>query len=206
MKVIHFAAGAALLMATGAAAAAAPSPQATQQLTEFVRDTWKVPEFQLGRSAVLSTVALRVSTYSSPFFIHRSQMDALGRKAGELEQLCTSQAGSWQYVGLPLVEKGEPPQRGLTDVEVFRQTVVAMLRQPEPLVADALEYALKNKWLGRYECALNGGTAWSAAISFDRAQARTTGPTTTYRDVTLKIGLSDGGQSGQQKAVDAGQR
>lgn len=205
MKVIRFAAGAALLMATAAATAAALSPQATQ-LTEFVRDTWKVPEFQLGRSAVLSTVTLRVSTYSSPFFIHRAQMDALGKKAGELEQLCTSQTGSWQYVGLPLIEKGEPPQRGLTDVEVFRQMVVAMLRQPEPLVADALEYALKNKWLGRYECAVDGGTAWSATISFDRAQARTTGPTSTYRDVTLKIGLADGGQSGQQKAVDAGQR
>lgn len=187
---------AALLMATAAAMASPLSPQTTQ-LTEFVRDTWKVPEFQLGRSVVLSTVPLRVSTYSSPFFIHRSQMDALGKKAGELEQLCTSQAGSWQYVGLPLTEKGEPPQRGLSDVEVFRQIVVAMLRQPEPLVGDALEYALKNKWLGRYECSVGGAAAWRATISFDRAQARTTGPTTTYRDVTLKIGLADGAQVSQ---------
>ncbi|WP_336696242.1 MULTISPECIES: hypothetical protein [Burkholderiales] len=59
MKLIHVAAGAALLMATAVTTAGAPSPQATQ-LTEFVRDTWKVPEFQLGRSAVLSTVALRI--------------------------------------------------------------------------------------------------------------------------------------------------
>ena len=105
-----------------------------------------------------------------------------------------------------LIEKGEPPQRGLSDVEVFRQIVVAMLRQPEPLVGDALEYALKNKWLGRYECSVDGAAAWRATISFDRAQARTTGPTATYRDVTLKIGLADGAQVGQQKAVDADQR
>lgn len=196
MKVIQSAAAAALFMATAAAMAAPLSPQATQ-LTEFVRDTWKVPEFQLGHSVVLSTIPLRVSTYSSPFFIHRSQMDALGKKAGELEQLCSSQAGSWQYVGLPVIEKGEPPQRGLSDVEVFRQIVVAMLRQPEPLVGDALEYALKNKWLGRYECAVGGAAAWRATISFDRAQARTTGPTSTYRDVTLKIGLAEGGQAAQ---------
>ncbi|MBO0501756.1 hypothetical protein J1C51_23565 [Chromobacterium haemolyticum] len=196
MKVIQSAAVAALFMATAAAMAAPLSPQATQ-LTEFVRDTWKMPEFQLGRSVVLSTIPLRVSTYSSPFFIHRSQMDALGKKAGELEQFCSSQAGSWQYVGLPVIEKGEPPQRGLSDVEVFRQIVVAMLRQPEPLVGDALEYALKNKWLGRFECAVGGAAAWRATISFDRAQARTTGPTSTYRDVTLKIGLAEGGQSAQ---------
>lgn len=205
MKVIQRAAVAALLMATVASMAAPLSQQATQ-LTEFVRDTWKVPEFQLGSSVVLSTVALRVSTYSSPFFIHRAQMDALGKKAGELEQLCAGQAGSWQYVGLPLNEKGEPPQYGLSDVEVFRQIVVAMLRQPEPLVGDALEYALKNKWLGRYECSVGGAIAWRATISFDRAQARTTGSTTTYRDVTLKIGLADGGQTDQQKAVNAAQR
>ena len=197
MKTIYQATLAAVLMSATAAMAGPLSPQGSQ-LSEFVRDTWKVPEFQLGRSVILSTIPLRVSTYSSPFFIHRSQLDNLGQKAGELEQLCKSQTGNWQYVGLPQVEKNQPPKRGLSDIELFRQTVTAMLRQPEPLVADALEYALKNKWLGQYECGVDGKTAWRANIGFDRAQARTTGPTSTYRDVTLKIALADGGQMSQQ--------
>lgn len=46
-----------------ALAAAAARVDYAKTLADFVQQSWKVPSFQLGRDAVMSTVSLRVLTY-----------------------------------------------------------------------------------------------------------------------------------------------
>lgn len=68
--------------------------------------------------------------------------------------------------------------------------VQAALKQPDPLVADALEYALRQKWLDRFECQREA-SAWSAGISYAK-WANRGDRGLVYKDVTLKVELAEG--------------
>jgi hypothetical protein len=90
---------AALICMHGTAFANDSSAAKPESLASFVQQAWKIDGFQLGRDAVNSTVTMRVSTYISPAFIHRGQMEGLGLKAKELSELCSRQGGEWAYLG-----------------------------------------------------------------------------------------------------------
>lgn len=156
-----------------------------------MQQNWKLHGFHLGRDSVLSTVPLRVSTYSSPPFIHRGQLENLRIKSQELAGLCERQGGQWRYVGPPMLDKpalGQPLQAnpaaavrapvteaGMRDVvkigeqgvaaDVWKAMVQAALKQPDPMVADALEYAMRQKWLGCFECQREGQLGWLASAT-----------------------------------------
>lgn len=189
-----------------------------ETLSQFIQQGWKVPNFQLGRDSVMSTVPLRISTYSSPPFIHRGQLENLGGQSKDLGGLCERQSGQWRYVGPPVVDKptGQPlppnaptadavnqapvSEAGIQGVvktseqgvasDVWKMMVRDMLKQPDPLVADALEYAVRQKWLGRFECQ-GAVSSWSASISYAK-WANRTDRGNAYKDVTLKVVLTDG--------------
>lgn len=196
---------------------AAADASAAGQLTlaEFVRSEWRIPDFKPGRDELLATVALRVSTYSSPHFIHRGQVERLGDRASALRALCERQGGRWDYVGMPTARRGSEAaatagprvdpaaypttpegahalvrdSERQTAEDVLKATVRAMMRAPDPLTASAIEDALRNRWLGRFEC--KGDTeAWTAAISYRNYAARKEPSGLTYRDVTLGIELA----------------
>jgi hypothetical protein len=190
-----------------------------ETLSQFIQQSWKVPSFQLGRDSVMSTVPLRISTYSSPPFIHRGQLENLSGQSKDLGGLCERQSGQWRYVGPPVVDKptsGQPlppnaatadavnhapvSEAGIQEIvktgeqgvasDVWKMMVRDMLKQPDPLVADALEYAVRQKWLGRFEC-LGAVSSWSASISYAK-WANRTDRGNAYKDVTLKVVLTDG--------------
>lgn len=189
-----------------------------ETLSKFIQQSWKVPGFQLGRDSVMSTVALRVSTYSSRPFIHRGQLENLGGQSKELGGLCERQNGQWRYVEPPVADKptsGQPLQpnaatanvvnhaavseTGIQEIvktgeqgiasDVWKMIVRDMLKQPDPLVTDALEYAVRQKWLGRFECQ-GAGSSWAAYISYAR-WANRADHGSAYKDVTLKVDLTD---------------
>ncbi len=190
-----------------------------ETLDKFVQQSWKLPNFQLSRDVVMSKVPLRVSTYSYPSFIHRGQLNNLATRSKDLAGFCEQQGGQWRYLGPPVAEKSEPSQQpmpsntaladavnrapvtenGMRDIvkmaeqasmsDVFKSLARSMLKQPDPLVADAIEYAMRQKWLGRFECQRDT-TTWSAKISYAE-WANRTDRTLIYKDVTLKIELAE---------------
>jgi len=207
---------AALIGMHGTAFADDSSAAKQESLASFVQQAWKIDGFQLGRDAVNSTVPMRVSTYMSPAFIHRGQMEGLGLKAKELSELCSRQGGEWAYLGLPPArsERGQPlasgsslagaaasappTEAGMRDfvkageqsvaADVAKAFIAALQQAPDALVADALENAVRWKWLGRFECRRDAAP-WTATISFSKWAARTE-KSYVYRDVTLKIELA----------------
>lgn len=199
--------------------AAEQSAGQTETLTQFVQQSWKVQGFQLDRDSVLSMVPLRVSTYSTPAFIHRSQLEKLRSKSQELAGLCERQGGQWHYLGMPMADKptlGRPLSSGsamadaierapVTEADmrdlvktgeqgiaadIAKAMVQTMLRQPDPLVAEALEYAVRMKWLGRFKCQREAA-AWWAEISYAK-WANHADRGLIYKDVTLKVELAEG--------------
>lgn len=211
-------AGAAIILPALSLAADQTTIQ-TETLAGFVQQSWKVPNFQLGRDVVMSTVPLRVSTYSHPPFIHRGQLENLGGQSKDLSGLCERQSGQWRYVGPPVADKSTsgrplPPNVATADAvnhapvseagiqavvktgeqgvanDVWKMMVRNMLKQPDPLVADALEYAARQKWLGRFECQ-GAGSSWTASISYAK-WANRADRGNAYKDVTLKVDLADG--------------
>ncbi len=209
-------AGISALALNGLANGASSTPSEAENLADFVQQAWKIEGFQLGRDAVNSTVPMRVSTYMSPAFIHRGQMEGLGLKAKELSELCSRQGGEWNYLGLPppRSERGQPlasgsslagaaasaphTEAGMRDfvkageqsvaADVAKAFIAALQQAPDALVADALENAVRWKWLGRFECRRDAAP-WTATISFSKWAARTE-KSYVYRDVTLKIELA----------------
>lgn len=208
--------GIALIGMHGSALAGDSGAARPESLSAFVQQAWKIDGFQPGRDAVNSTVPMRVSTYMSPAFIHRGQMEGLGLKAKQLAELCNRQGGEWAYLGLPPArsERGQPlasggtladaaasapaTEAGMRDfvkageqsvaADVAKAFVAALQQAPDPLVADALENAVRWKWLGRFECHRDAAP-WAATISFSKWAARTE-KNYIYRDVTLKIELT----------------
>lgn len=200
----------------GTAIAEANSAAQPESLASYVQQVWRIDGFQLGRDAVNSTVPMRVSTYMSPAFIHRGQMEGLGLKAKELSELCSRQDGEWTYLGLPPArrERGQPlpsgnalasvaasapaTEAGMRDfvkaaeqivtADAAKAFIAALQQAPDALVTDALENAVRWKWLGRFECRRDT-TPWTATISFAKWAARTE-KSYVYRDVTLKIELT----------------
>lgn len=187
-----------------------------ESLASFVQQAWQIDGFQLGRDAVNSTVLMRVSTYMSPAFIHRGQMEGVGLKAKELSELCSRQGGEWAYLGLPPArnEKGQPlasgsslagaaasapaTEAGMRDfvkagekgvaADVAKAFIAALQQAPDALVAEAIENAVRWKWLGRFECRRDAAP-WIATISLSKWAARTE-KSYVYRDVTLKVELT----------------
>jgi hypothetical protein len=74
--------------------------------------------------------------------------------------------------------------------DVWKMMVRDMLKQPDPLVADALEYVMRQKWLGRFECQCEA-SAWSASVSYAK-WANRADRGNAYKDVTLKVELAEG--------------
>lgn len=209
-------AGISALALNGLANGAGSPPSEAESLADFVQQAWKIEGFQLGRDAVNSTMPMRVSTYMSPAFIHRGQMEGLGIKAKELSELCSRQGGEWAYLGLPPSrrERGQPlasgsllagatasappTEAGMRDfvkageqsvaADVAKAFIAALQQAPDALVADALENAVRWKWLGRFECRRDAAP-WTATISFSKWAARTE-KSYVYRDVSLKIELA----------------
>ena len=189
-----------------------------ETLTAYAQRVWKLPSLQPGRDAVMSTTPLRVSTYSTPAFIHRGQLERLGEKANELQAFCGQQGGQWHYLGvdegrktpgnqLPAhpalaeaVRSAPATEAGMRHIvgtgeqsaagDVLKATVRELMKRPDSLVAVAFEHAMRQKWLGRFECR---GTAspWAAAISYANAASRSDRKGFVYRDVTLKVELAE---------------
>lgn len=215
---IRTAAIAAALAVQPLIALAAGTASESQTLSDFIEQRWKVPSFEPGRDTMASTVPLRVSTYSSPPFIHQAQLENLGAKARDLAEFCRQQGGEWGYLGLATtetpsrgrtgqtnpavaeaVERAPVTEAGMRSVvamgeqavkdDVARELVRAMLQQPDALVADALEHATRMKWLGRFECR-GPSSSWAAAISFSKWANRGE-RSMSYKDITLKIAFSE---------------
>lgn len=209
---------AAASLVQGPIAVAADEAPQRQSLRDFVQQQWKLPGFQPGRDTMASTIPLRVSTYSSPAFIHRAQVEALGAKATELAKFCHSQGGEWAYLGLPATNgpsRASPGQpnaavadavarapateagiRGVVAVgeqavkeDAAKEFVRALIQQPDALVADALEHATRMKWLGRFECR-GPSSDWTAAITFSKWANRGE-RALSYKDVTLKLEFTE---------------
>ncbi|MBP4045562.1 hypothetical protein [Chromobacterium violaceum] len=203
-----------LLMLSAYALAADQPPGQTETLADFVQQEWQLQGFQLGRDSVLSTIPLRVSTYSTPAFIHRGQLESLHGKSEELSTLCKRQGGSWSYIGpskpadhpLPpnpvlagAIERAPVSEAGIHALvmageqsvasDVAKAMVQSMLTQPDRLVAEALEYAVRHKWLGSFQCQRESAT-WTASISYSKWANRIE-HSLVYKDVTLKIELAE---------------
>lgn len=73
--------------------------------------------------------------------------------------------------------------------DVARAIVQSMLTQPDPLVAEALEYAVRQKWLGSFQCQRES-VPWTAIISYSKWSDRIE-HSLVYKDVTLKIELAE---------------
>lgn len=72
--------------------------------------------------------------------------------------------------------------------DVAKAFIAALQQAPDALVADALENAVRWKWLGRFECRRDAAPR-AATISFSKWAARTE-KSYLYQDVTLKIELA----------------
>ncbi|OVE46676.1 hypothetical protein CBW21_17415 [Chromobacterium violaceum] len=73
--------------------------------------------------------------------------------------------------------------------DVAKAMVQSMLTQPDRLVAEALEYAVRQKWLGSFQCQHESAT-WTASISYSKWANRIE-HSLVYKDVTLKIELAE---------------
>ncbi|WP_326539208.1 hypothetical protein [Pseudorhodoferax sp.] len=95
-------AAASLLIVLGAATGCATEPYrpttTATSLRALVAETWKLPNFNFSRNAVSSTYSMRVSTYSSPPFIHAQQMQPLAEKSLELQTVCGREGGNWTFL------------------------------------------------------------------------------------------------------------
>lgn len=198
---------------TGARAeSAAPVQENPESLVDFVKTKWKISTFELGKHVVESVISLRVSTHSSPPFIHKAQVERLGSYEKDLSGLCERQNGLWTYLGPPVTQKSAgaaqptnpalakavsktpPTEQGLREVvRIGEQTVAADVLNAmldsyrDPLGREAVEFAVTQKMLGRFECQ-NARESWIAAISVTEVKPRKDGYL-TYRDAFLKVDL-----------------
>lgn len=74
----------------------------------LVSETWNLPNFDFAKKVVSSTYQMRISTYSSPQFIHAQQMQPLAGNAAELDLVCKREGGTWTFLA--------PAPRGLRPV------------------------------------------------------------------------------------------
>ncbi len=183
-----------------------------QSLQDFIRELWKAPTFEIAKHQNVSTVSMRVSTYSGPAFIHRAKLEEMAYNAKALAGFCGAQGGQWNYLG-PVEQqaKAGTPMRqnsamldaartapenaaGLNAVakageqammaDLAAQAMAAMRSQPDRLVAHALEHAIGQKWLGRFECQ-QAAAPWTAQIAYD-SYTNTNDRFYSYKDVKLK--------------------
>lgn len=188
-----------------------------QTLQEFVRELWKAPTFEVAKHDNFSIVSMRVSTYSGPAFIHRSKLEELSRNAQALAGFCAAQGGQWHYLGTveQQARPGTPLRQntamleaastaphsaaGLNGVvkageqglaaDLAAQLMTSMRSQPDRLVAHALEHAIGQKWLGRFECQ-QAAAPWTAQIAYV-SYASTSDRSYLYKEVKLKISLAE---------------
>lgn len=209
---------AAAALVQGPMAVAATDAAQWPSLRDFIQQQWKLPGFQPGRDTMASTIPLRVSTYSSPPFIHRAQVEALGAKATELAKFCHSQGGEWAYLGLQAIDgtsRGSPMQpnaavadavarapateagmRGVVALgeqavkeDATKELLRARIQQPDELVKGALEHATRMKWIGSFECR-GPSTGWTAAIYFSKWANRGERGL-SYKDITLQLKFTE---------------
>lgn len=176
----------------------------------FVRTKWELPSFQLGEHTISSVIPVRVSTWSSPPFIHRDQNEKMARYENGLSEFCSRQSGQWRYIGPPIVVKPPKPidptlaraienapatEQGIRDIiqagnealaiDLWRAFVEAVR---DPLGKDAVDFAAKQKWLGRFECKRESDS-WLAQVSVTDVKTRVD-RNLIYKDMGMKVELN----------------
>lgn len=143
-------------------------------VNQMLTNEWHMKSYNPSKPVIIDNeFEMRVSTYSSPFFIHQQWVEQLASPYKKLQGLCQRQNGQFTYLGdndsviinAGLVKNGQP------------------LPPPDQLTIEVLIQIRNSKWIGDYSCA-NSHENWKASIKATRWRAENKG-SNAYRYITI---------------------
>lgn len=147
-------------------------------INQMLTNEWNIKPSNLSKPiSVESEFEMRVSTYSSPIFIHQQWVEQLASPYKKLQGLCSRQNGNFNYLG------------DNNSVMMHARFVNSRdtLPPPDRLTTEVLAQIRNSKWIGDYSCA-NSKENWKASIKATKWRAENKG-TNAYRYITITTNI-----------------
>lgn len=141
---------------------------------QMLSNEWHIKSYNLSKPILINNeYEMRVSTYSSPFFIHQQWVEQLVSPYKKLQGLCRRQNGNFNYLG--------DNNSIMMDARSInsRQT----LPPPDRLTTEVLTQIRISKWIGDYAC-ISSKENWKASIKATSWRAKNQG-TNAFRYITI---------------------
>lgn len=143
-------------------------------VNQMLTNEWHMQSYDPSKPVLIDNeFEMRVSTYSSPIFIHQQWVEQLASPYKKLQGLCRRQNGQFTYLGdnnsvminAGLVKNGQP------------------LPPPDRLTTEVLTQIRNSKWIGDYSCS-SSTENWKVSIKATNWRAKNDG-TNAWRYITL---------------------
>ncbi|MGA4854028.1 hypothetical protein [Acinetobacter haemolyticus] len=148
-------------------------------VSQMLTNEWHIKSYDPSKPVLIDNeFEMRVSTYSSPFFIHQQWVEQVASPYKKLQGLCRRQNGQFTYLGdnnavminAGLVKNGQP------------------LPPPDQLTIEVLIQIRNSKWIGDYSCS-SSTENWRASIKATNWRAKNDG-TNAWRYITTTTKIS----------------
>lgn len=141
---------------------------------QMLSNEWNIKSYDISKPILINNeYEMRVSTYSSSFFIHQQWVEQLSSPYKKLRGLCRRQNGIFEYIG------------DNNSVLIYARSVNSRetLPPPDRLTTEVLTQIRNSKWIGDYSCK-NSKENWKASIKATKWRAENKGPN-AFRYITI---------------------
>lgn len=141
---------------------------------QMLLNEWGIKSYDTAKPILINNeYEMRVSTYSSPFFIHQQWVEQLASPYKNLQGLCRRQDGIFSYIG------------DNNSVIIHARSINSRetLPPPDRLTTEILTQIRNSKWIGNYSCT-NSKENWKTSIKATKWRAENKGKN-AYRYITL---------------------
>jgi hypothetical protein len=141
---------------------------------QMLSNEWNIKSYDLSKPILINNeYEMRISTYSSPFFIHQQWVEQLASPYKKLQGLCRRQNGNFNYIG------------DNNSVMMHARSISSKetLPPPDRLTAEVLTQIRNSKWIGDYACS-SSKEYWKASIKATSWSAKNQG-TNAFRYITI---------------------
>lgn len=149
-------------------------------VNQMLTNEWHIQPYDPSKPVLINNkFEMRVSTYSSPIFIHQQWVEQLASPYKKLQGLCRRQNGQFTYLGdnnsvminAGLIKNGQP-----------------LLPPPDRLTTEVITQIRNSKWIGDYSCS-SSTEKWKTSIKVTNWRAKNDG-TNAWRYITLTTKIS----------------
>lgn len=141
---------------------------------QMLSNEWHIKSYDIAKPILINNeYEMRVSTYSSPFFIHQQWVEQLASPYKKLQGLCRRQDGIFSYIG------------DNNSVIMYARSINSRetLPPPDRLTTEILTQIKNSKWIGDYAC-ISSKENWKASIKATSWRAKNQG-TNAFRYITI---------------------